>query len=146
MNVPASPFRLQLWKHCGLGVVCTGHLLLSSCNKSEHRPPQPTVAKEEKATRIVDKEDAPGANDYPLNFGHGESIISKESAVFRRIVEKVRSMEGGEEHEVKFAIELEDGGIEVNTRKIGASYGWCILLKLNEDGSVSIVEKVYWRT
>lgn len=43
-------------------------------------------------------------------------------------------------------MELEEGSIEVSTRKIGESMGWIIVLNLEEGGGVTIITHSVWET
>jgi hypothetical protein len=84
-------------------------------------------------------------NDYPLFQGRGKRVIDPDSAEFRKIIREVLALKGGHAHQVMFAIELEQGGIEVKTEKIGEGYGWTILLEVKGDGEVAILKQEHWR-
>lgn len=73
-------------------------------------------------------------------------MIAEDSKDFETIMKAVKSMEDGDLQEILFAVELEKGGIEVQTRRNGSSYGWTLLVEIEPGGGVKVIKKGVWRT
>lgn len=81
----------------------------------------------------------------PLAYGVEARELDSSSELYKKIAGNIRTLEGAEEHEIQFMVELEEGGFEVMTRVKGESYGWSIFVKVDEKGAVEIVKKGVWR-
>jgi hypothetical protein len=134
------------------GLVLVALALLLSCDKPEPDSPDLPPAKEvnadglDSASKGNEKE---GKKEKlatkPLSYGAEVRELDPSSELYKKIVEKIRTLEEADQHEIQFMAELEEGGIEVKTRMPGKSYGYAILVKVDEHGVVEIVEKAVWR-
>ena len=140
------------------GILASGPWLLLSCKEGEktstpsEAPPSEagTETTGNQASRTPAEIDAAAesikANNLPLCYGRGKRVIAEDSKDFETIMKAVKSIEDGDLQEVLFAVELEKGGIEVQTRRNGSSYGWTLLVEIGPDGGVKVIKKGVWRT
>ncbi len=72
--------------------------------------------------------------------------LDSDSKLYKVIVEKIQTLKGAEQHKIEVVVELEKAGFEIRTRIFDESYGWVILVKVDENWNVEIVKKSVWRT